>query len=170
MKIERFTTEDGRLAERHISTNEAGDIVEELYIEDRRPLRLEKRVIKKHKEILAEQTVETIKDGEVVDVQVQSIDANPKMKLVDHIAKAEKTINSNEFVAKKDIGPIVSDAVVAGVSAVLQSNLVAQAVEPQVSSQSVEVGSKRFDFSNYAIYGAIIIAQVAFLAWVWFGN
>ena len=66
-KIERFTLEDGRIAERHTTTNEAGETVVEVFVEEKKPLKLEKRVTEKRKDILAEKIVETIKDGEVVE-------------------------------------------------------------------------------------------------------
>jgi hypothetical protein len=175
-RVERFHTEDGRIAERHISTNDAGEIVEELYIEDRRPLKLEKRVTKKHKEMLAEQRVETIKDGEVVEVQVQSVDAPPKLQVVNHIAKADKgEINPSNYISRNEIGPLVTDAVVAGVSAFCNNQVAGQSVtKPVFTSQAVVEErvetKKKTSVWIYAGFGLVIVVQIAVFGWVIFGN
>lgn len=176
VKVERFHTEDGRIAERHISTSETGEVVEELFIEDRRPLKLEKRVTKKHKEVLAEQRVETIKDGEIVDVQVHALEPKSPLQVVEHIAVVEKSeINPNNYISRKELGPIVTDAVVAGVSVLMTNPVTAQSLtKPVFTSQAVVEErvetKKKHEITAYAFYGLLIVGQLAFLAWTWFGN
>lgn len=176
LKVERFHTEDGRIAERHISTNETGEVVEELFIEDRRPLKLEKRVTKKHKEVLAEQRVETIKDGEVVDVQVQALEPKSRLQVVEHIAVADRSeINPSNYISRKELGPVVAEAVVAGVSALMANPVTAQAItKPVFTSQAVIEDrvetKKKNEMTTYIIYGIAIVAQVGFLVWIYFSG
>ena len=162
-KIERFTLEDGRIAERHTTTNEAGETVVEVFVEEKKPLKLEKRVTEKRKDILAEKIVETIKDGEVVERQVHSIDSGVKMELREHLGVADD-VNALNYVSKKEL----ADAIVAGVKAAMDNNPIAaqsiivtkaqqtqQAIEGRVTAQA-DVSKK-----NYITCGIIIALEIA---------
>ena len=83
VKIER-TTLDGRVAERHVSYDENGNKVVEIFEEDKRPLHLSKRITQEHKEIVAKETTEYVKNGEVVEVEVEVV----LVDVVGHISKA----------------------------------------------------------------------------------
>lgn len=88
IKIERIRLEDGRHAERHVKTGENERVVE-LHCEPERPLLLSQRLIEKTKPVVVERTVETIKDGEVVDRKIESLDPHVKMELRSHISKVK---------------------------------------------------------------------------------
>lgn len=177
-KIERFTLEDGRKAERHISTNESGEKVIEIFVEEQRPLKLEKRITEKRKEILAEQKVETIQNGEIVDVQSSSVDPHVKMQLREHIAKADNAeLHSCGYVSKKELGPVVADAVVAGISALLEKNDTVKehsfkATAPVVKAQNIVEErveqQKKNDLITYIVLGVIVIVQVAVFGFLWY--
>lgn len=194
-KVERFTLEDGRIAERHISHDASGGKVIEVFAEEKRNLKLEKRITEKRKEILAEQKVETIVDGQIVDVKINSIDGHTKMQLREHIGIADNAeLHSLGYVSKKEIGPVVVDAVVAGISALLERQqemnevkevkktplLRFSAPEPQktqvppalkaqnVVEQNVE-NKKKSDFIIVAVMAAFIIGQVAFFGYIMLG-
>lgn len=187
-KVERFTLEDGRIAERHISHNEAGEKVIEVFVEEKRPLKLEKRITEKRKEILAEQKVETIKDGEIVDVKLNAVDPHVKLQVREHIATADNAeLHSLGYVSKKELGPVVADAVVAGISALMEKqaetkraplfsfSAPAQAA-PQptalkaqtVVEQNVEQ-KKKSDVIAMIVMSVIIVVQLAFFGYIMLG-
>ena len=87
-QVEKVYLDDGRVAERHISTNESGEQVIELYVEPKKSLVLDRRVINKHKPVLSEQIIETIQDGQIVDRKVMSIEPNTKLQVVEHLGVA----------------------------------------------------------------------------------
>ncbi len=167
--IEKFILEDGRHAERHISTNEAGEKVIELFVEEKKPLILEKRVIEKRKEILAEQVIETVRDGQVIDVKVHSVDPNVKMELREHLGVAKDSeLNALNYVSKKELGPVISQAVVAGVAALMNNNhnevsaqsiIVTKAQQTQDAIENRVETKKKTDKLMYIIAGIIIVAE-----------
>jgi hypothetical protein len=65
VKIEKWTLEDGRRAERRVVEHKNADGVAEkiieLHIEDERPLRLQQRVVEKVKPVLYERKFEIVK-------------------------------------------------------------------------------------------------------------
>jgi hypothetical protein len=93
-KIEKWTLDDGRRAERRVTENTSdngqSERVVELHVEDERPLRLQQRVVEKSKPIVYERKVETLdpKTGSVVEQRVESIEPKVQMQLVEHIASA----------------------------------------------------------------------------------
>lgn len=182
--VEKFSLEDGRIAERHISTNEHGEKVIEVYVEEKRPLKLEKRVTEKRKEVLAEQRIETVVDGNVVDVKVNSIEPQVNMQLREHIAVADDTLHASNYVSKKELGPVVTDAVVAGVAALLESgalnarpepratkSFVPKSQQPAVFKAQAEVEErveekKKQDMVTIAVMAVIVVAQLAFFGYI----
>lgn len=189
-KVERFTLEDGRIAERHISHNEAGEKVIEVFVEERKPLKLEKRITEKRKEILAEQKVETIKDGEIVDVKLNTVDGHTKLQLREHIGTADNAeLHSLGYVSKKELGPVVADAVVAGISALMEKQAeqkrsplfswpasaqsAAPAVQPALKAQTVVEQNveqkKKGDVIAMIVMSVIIVVQLAFFGYIMLG-
>lgn len=156
-KVERIHLEDGRAAERHVSVNEAGEKVTEIYVEEQRPFKLEKRITEKRKDILAEQKVEKIQDGQIVEVQLSSVDPNVKLQLRDHIATAENAeLRSLNYASKKD----VADAVVAGVSALLEQQNY-QRQQPVLSAQSlIEERVEPKKGSSLLLVGLVVVALI----------
>jgi hypothetical protein len=133
LKVEKVTLEDGRLAERHTSVRD-DEKVTELFVEEKKPLKLEKRLIEKHKQIVSEQRIETIKDGEVVDVQIKSLEPIVPLQLREHIGVSGKSdLNANAYVTKDDLRRSVADAVVAGFTAMYEK----QREEQQFAMQSM---------------------------------
>lgn len=88
-RIERIMLEDGRRAEKHI-VDEGDTKVQELHVEDERPLRLAQRVIEKRKPVVYERSVQVIKDGEVVEEKLESLDPSPQMQLREHLGVASQ--------------------------------------------------------------------------------
>lgn len=168
--VEKFNLEDGRTAERHISVNEAGDKVIEVFTEDKKPLKLEKRIIEKRKEILSEQIVETVKDGEVVDIKVHSVEPSVVMQLRDHIGRIENSeLNPSDYFTKRDLAPLMAQtfsslmaAQSQNVSA--QSNIiVTKAQQAEIALGDQIVAKKKNDtLINSILIGAIIIQCAVF--------
>lgn len=98
LKIEKWTLDDGRRAERHVKEITSEERVIELYVEDERPLRLQQRVIEKSKSFVYEREIEVVdKDGNVVEKKVESIEPKVHMQLVEHIT------SENEAVAAQSV-------------------------------------------------------------------
>lgn len=177
--VEKFTLEDGRMAERHITLNDSGEKVVEVFVQEKLPLKLEKRVTEKKKEVVHEQKIETIKDGEVVDVKVLSTEPVVKMELREHIAVAGKTeIGALNYATKKELIDLVTQAVVAGViaskPAPSASAPTTTAPKPLFRAQSVVeenvAAKKKNDGLWIGVMVVALVAQVAFFGYLLFGQ
>lgn len=177
VEIER-TMIDGRLAERHISTNAEGDKVIEIFVEEKKPLSLEKRIVQKHKQILAEEVIETVKDGVVIEKEVLSVEPPTQMKTVEHVGIAEHAkTNDGEYMTKKE----VTDAIVAGISTLMEKFEVQEmsaqsekkAFVPTAERKLAErVEEKKEDANSSSItnivLGLLIVAQMGAIYWAFF--
>jgi len=192
-RVEHITLHDGRRAERHISYDDAGNEVVEVFAEEKRPLKLEERVVRETEEIVSRETVEHVRDGEVTYREVRSLSPDMPMEvrsrvgLVDH----HKVVDG-DYVRKEDIAELVSESVIAGVQAMMEGQQPPQvhvhhempvAVErPQVPrpanehpifsaqsqvAQHVEEKGKNDQFVNI-IMGAIIFVQLGFFGYMFF--
>jgi hypothetical protein len=94
IKVEKWTLEDGRRAERRVTEQKncedgSAERVVELHVEDERPLRLQQRVVEKTKPFVYERQIQTVdKTGQVVEQKVESIEPRVQMQVVEHIAHA----------------------------------------------------------------------------------
>jgi hypothetical protein len=181
VEIEK-TMLDGRYAERHTSyvanseSCPSGTIVE-IFAEEKRPLHLEKRIIQTHKNIVSEERIEYIKDGEIVEVEVKSLDptANATMQIKEHIGIADHAkFIDGEYVTKKELGPVISDAVVAGIASLLENvEVVQQKIEPSQFTAQKQIAErmeqkKGNDTVVNMVLLCLIICQLAFGFWVFF--
>lgn len=178
------TNLDGRAAERHTCFNDDGDKIVEIFAEEERPLKLEKRIIQKHKNVIAEERTEYIKDGEIIEVEVKSINPPVQMQLREHIGVADHSkLFSGEYVTKQELGPVVSEAVVTGIAQLLDNiEINQQSVKEEVTAPMAEtpiftaqqqiaerVGIKADnDLTLNMIFALLIIAQLGFGFWVFF--
>lgn len=187
-KIEKLHLEDGRWAERHSYLGEDGSEVVEMYVEPQRNLALDKRVINKKKEILAEQRIETIRNGEVVDVEVHSVDAPTKLELREHIRKVDNS-ERGDFVTKDQLKDVMKSVMAPVVEALsLKKNDpyeeeykslkdIPKAFSndmPVFKAQSlvedrVDETKKKNEFYIYVGLGGFLLAQTGFLIWLMFG-
>jgi hypothetical protein len=116
------TLEDGRHAERHVTHDEDGNEVVEIFAEEKRPLKLEKRIVREHKKVVARETHETIRDGEVVHHEVKSGEPDVPLQVRERIGVADHAkILDGDYVRKDEIGQLVADGVVAGVEALMEN-------------------------------------------------
>jgi hypothetical protein len=112
--VEKWTLEDGRRAERHVSeqslANGQQEKTIELHVEDERPLRLQQRVVERSRPIVYERTLETIdpKTGKVVEQKVEAIEPKVQMHLVEHIAcETKKTKCCKEDMMDKVVEKVL---------------------------------------------------------------
>ena len=179
IRVQRMTLDDGRSAERHISKDENGDEIVEIFAEEMRPLKLEKRIHREFKNVIAKETHETIKDGEVAHVEVRSGDSEVPLKVVERIGVANHAkIVDGDYVRKDEIGKIVSDAVVQGVTVLMENmDVPTEQVQPQqpqpifraMSVVENNVAEKKSnDYTINIVLGVILFAQMCFFGYVYF--
>ena len=171
--VQHLVLEDGRRAERHVCRDEKGNEVIEIYSEERRPLKLEKRVLREFKNVVAKETHQMLKDGEIVVEEVKPGEAQTQ----------------NDYVTRDEIGKLVAEGVVTGMQALMESmggfghethpvptapiQMSAQQVSvPQMSAQSIVEGNvaekKKNDWNANIILGVLFVAQLAFFSYMFF--
>ncbi len=134
LKIESITLDDGRKAERHTSINEEGDQIVEIFAEDKRPMKLEKRIVREHKRIVAKETHEVVRDGEVIAQEVHSLEPEAPLQIMSRIAVADHAkVVDGDYVKKADL----VDGIVAAVKAVQEKAEVKEAAPAFFKAQSV---------------------------------
>ena len=135
---EKYTLEDGRLAQRRTYLDEDNNEVSEIYVEPPKDLVLEKRVITKRENVVAEQVVQTIKDNKVVDEEIHSV-------------KPDLTHRSEMYVTKEVLDEALN-GLVARLSANAQTTAVVTPVEDRWSAAVLEedVFDPRRDGFGYA--------------------
>ena len=111
IKIEKWTLEDGRRAERRVvettDSNGQSEKVIELHVEDLRPIRLQQRVIETTKPMLVERKLETIDPmtGNVIEQKIESLEPKSPMQVVQHIATpavvAQTKLDADKPVTKQ---------------------------------------------------------------------
>ena len=144
VKIEKWTLEDGRRAERRVVEQKNADGVAEkiieLHIEDERPLRLQQRVVEKVKPVLYERKFETIDPatGNVIDQKVESIESNSKMRVVDHITTISSSDQKQDDINKPVTKQEMIDAIVAAIKANREMSFAAHSAKKcEVKSQGI---------------------------------
>ena len=169
IKVESLTLDDGRRAERHVSLNDQGNQVVEIFAEEKRPLKLEKRIVREMKQIVAKETHEVVRDGEVIASEVHSVapdvplQLRQKIGLVDHAKVVD-----GDYVRKEEVGQIVADGVVAGVTALMQSQPQSMGMvksSRQIVEQNVEE-KKGGNWVAIGIMGVVLLVQVAVICWL----
>jgi hypothetical protein len=79
MKVEKWTLEDGRRAERRVvevkNADGQGEKIVELHVEDERPLKLQQRIIERTKPMLYERKIEVVDpvSGNVVEEKIETL-------------------------------------------------------------------------------------------------
>lgn len=92
-KVEKWMLEDGRRAERWVTENE-GERVVEIHMEEERPLILQQRIVEKSKPMIYERETSMLdKSGNIVDKKVETLDSaklteDVKQELIQSIVSA----------------------------------------------------------------------------------
>lgn len=176
VQVQKLTLDDGRHAEKHISYDENGGEIVEIFAEEKRPLKLERRIHREFKNVLAKETCETIKDGEVAQVEVRSSEQEMPLKIVDRIGVASHSkVVDGDYVRKDEISKIVAESVIAGVSALMENMepVQKQETQPIFKAQSVvenNVAEKNKSGSkvNATMLIGIFVVQILLSAYLYF--
>ena len=177
-RVETITLSDGRHAERHVTEDENGNEIVEVFAEERRPLKLEERIVREHKRVVAKETHEKIRDGEIAQVEVRAFEADVPLQVRERIGLADHAkIVDGDYVRKDEIGQLVADGVVAGVEALMESmgpvvhEKQPEAQQPFFSAQSIVeknvAEKKKSDTVVNVILAAILVGQLAFFGYIW---
>lgn len=183
-RVEKITLPDGRRAERHVFVDESDNEVVEVFAEESRPLKLEERIIRERKKIVAKETREVIRDGEVSQVEVRSLEPEVPLQVRERIGVAEHAkIVDGDYVRKDEIAKIVADSVVAGIEAMMENmpvddaqpelyEPVVEKKEPYFKAQNIVESNvaekKKKDNMTNVILGIVLIAQMAFFGYMFF--
>lgn len=181
-KVEIITLEDGRRAEKHVSFDENGNEVIEIFAEEKRPVKLEKRVIRQRKNIVAKETHQTVRDGDVVLEEIVALEPEVPLQIRERLGIVDHAkIVDNDYVRKEDIAKLIADGVVTGVQALMEANE-EEVEQPQIAPQpalkrptalqvvesNVE-DKKKNEVVAISVLGVILLAQVAFVAYLLMG-
>lgn len=173
VRIESITLDDGRKAERHVTVDDNGNEVVEIFAEEKRPLKLEKRILREHKQVVAKETHQVVKDGEIVLEEVHSTQPEVPLQLRARLGVADHAkIVDGDYVRKEEINKLIADGVVAGVGALMeQMQPVVEATkapvrpEPVFKAQEVVEKNveekKKSDTLINAVMVVLIVVQVA---------
>jgi len=183
-RVQTLTLEDGRRAERHVSRDENGNEIVEIFAEEQRPLKLEKRIVREHKDIVSKETHETVQDGEVVNVEVRSLEPNVPMQVRERIGVANRAkVVDGDYVRKEEVSQLIADGVCAGVEAMM-ANMEPEPYaeeydeepeyepepEPVFKAQSIVeqnvAEKKKGDALLNMVMGVVIVAQLAFFGYM----
>lgn len=151
VKVEKLTLEDGRHAERRTSVDHQGNEVIEIYAEEVKPLKLEKRIVREMKTVVARELHQTLENGQISTEEVVAVDG----------------LQNPVAVTKDDVAKMIQQAV----ESVLEKKSHCDNAKPKMISQvlnaqeivekNVEEKNKNNNMINIVL-GVIIVAQVLF--------
>lgn len=184
VRVQSLNLDDGRRAERHEFCDENGNEVIEIFAEEKRPLKLEKRIIREHKEVVAKETYQTVQDGAVVKEEVKAGDPEPELKIVERLGVVDHAkLVDGDYVRKEEIGKLVADSVLAGMQALMEHwepaveeapeapPVAAMAARPMNAQALVEKNVDEKAKDNNAlnwVMGIILAAQLTFFGYMFF--
>lgn len=135
-KIEKWTLEDGRRAERHVKDSGEERVIE-LHVEDERPLRLQQRIVEKTKPFVYEREIEVVdKSGNVVEKKVESVEPKVQMQLVEHLGVAAGDTFSAQSVKEDDCDCHVTKEEM--VDTIISAIKASRQMDAQVTAMSVK--------------------------------
>jgi len=130
IKVEKWTLEDGRRAERRVTIqkdeNNQDEKIVELFVEDERPLRLQQRVVEKTKPVIFERKIETVDPitGNVIEQKIESLEPKVPLQLVDHIrvAQAPAMAVAAQSVGNEGDRPVTKQEMIDAIVAAIKAN------------------------------------------------
>lgn len=183
IRVEKWTLDDGRRAERRVKEGNGGEKVVEYFVEDERPLRLKQRVVEKSKPFVFERHIQDLDaEGNVIEQKVESIEPKVQLQLVEHLGVAgnvtaqssSKDEDCDCHVTKEEM----IETVVAAIKAAKVAN--GDSAPVRVKAQSVGLQSQgladeikeRVEKKDYSLMDkvliGVILAQVIGLGYVIF--
>jgi len=173
-KIETLTLDDGRRAERHTILDENGNEIVEIFAEEKRPLKLEKRITREMKNILSKEVHETIKDGEVAYQEVRALEVEAPLKILSRVGIADHhKIVDGDYVRKEEVGKMIENGVIAGMTALMDrmEPVKTDVAPPILRAQSVieknVEENKKSDMTVNIIMTIIVILQIGFFGYLY---
>lgn len=163
MSTIHFFLEDGRQAKQHISTDDHGNTVIEIFEEIKPELKLTKRIIQKKKEIVSEETIQTLSNGQIVEEQVKSLEPKVDLEVRQHIAYADSP-SPNDPLNKENISEMVRNAVVEAISNMAEFEIEKEETKQRRYHEVEETKTKIVTPTNLAIVAAIV-AQAIVIVW-----
>lgn len=179
VKVETLTLDDGRRAERHTTVDENGQEVVEIFAEEKRPLKMEKRIVREYKQVVAKETHQTVKDGEVAYEEVLSSEPEVPLQLRSRVGIVDHhKVVDGDYVRKDEIGAMIADGVVAGVTALMENmepvvapTALSVPATPVVRAQEVVEQAveqkKKTDVWINVVFGVIVLVQAAFFGYMY---
>jgi hypothetical protein len=170
VKVQSLTLDDGRRAERHISNDNDGSEIVEIFAEEKRPLKLEKKIKREFKTVVAKEIHQTVKDGEVVLEEVRSTEPEVPLQLTSRLGVANHAkIVDGDYVRKDEMQPLITESVVAAVSALMEHMEPVKTVAPVFRAQEVVEKNvedkKKSDLVVNIIMGVVIVGQLLFFGY-----
>jgi 20S proteasome alpha/beta subunit len=168
-KIEKWTLEDGRKAEKVIVEkkleNEEVERVIEIKFESERPLSVQQRIVERYKPFVYERRIETIdpNTGEVLEVKVENLGEGMSAQY------AGETLDS-DYVTKKEM----VEAIIKAVKSSKENTSNTSSKEFKIKSMGLaqeisEVNSPKYDVKNIAL-STLVLLQVIGLIYLLFFN
>jgi hypothetical protein len=172
VKVESLVLDDGRKAERHISVDQNGNETIEIFAEEKRPLKLEKRVYREMKNIVSKEVHQTVKNGEVSYEEVLSLEPEVPLQVRSKIGVVEHAkVVDGDYVKKEEVGKMIEEGVVAGVLALLEhttnENKFSKSLNAkEIVEKNVEDKKKKELFFNYFLGFVVFIQLLFFLGYM----
>lgn len=166
-KIEKIMLDDGRRAERHTSVDDQGNEIVEIFAEEKHPLKLEKRIMREFKSVIAKETHETIRDGQVSYQEVKSLEPEVPLQIRSRVSIENPSKKANEeYVKKEDVSKMITEGVIAGIATLIDQKPKQEPLfKPQTILENKVEGKKKNDMTIMIIMALIFIAQVAAIAY-----
>lgn len=161
-KIEKITLDDGRRAERHISIDDKGNEVIEIFAEERHPLKLEKRIVREFKNVVSKEVHETIRDGQVSYQEVKSLEPEVPLQVRSRVSVENTPKKPEEYVRKEDVSKMIAEGVSAGIASLMeQKNKSEPLFKAQTILEEKVEEKKKNDFTVMIILSVVFVIQVA---------
>jgi hypothetical protein len=167
-KIEKWTLEDGRKAEKVIVEkkleNEEVERVIEIKFESERPLSVQQRIVERYKPFVYERRIETIdpNTGEVLEVKVENLGEGMSAQ------HAGDTLD-NGYVTKKEMVEAIIKAVKSSKENTNTSSKEFKIKSMGLAQEISEVNSPKYDVKNIAL-STLVLLQVIGLIYLLFFN
>ena len=167
-KIEKWTLEDGRKAEKVIVEkkldNEEVERVIEIKIENERPLSVQQRIVERYKPFVYERRIETIdpNTGEVLEVKVENLGEGMS-------AQHAGEILDNSYVTKKEMVEAIVKAVRSSKENTSNTSIKESKIKSLGLAQEIsQVNSPKYDVNNIALSTLVAIQVIGLIYLLFF--
>lgn len=159
MHTERIFDSSGRQGERRTSVDSEGRQVIEEFFPEPRPLKLEKRIVREMASVVARETHETLKDGEIVLREEHSSEASQPLQIVSRIGLAD---SEGDYVKSSELSKLITSGVVARIAKMMEQ-IEPVAPEAPPGPKPLLTGFGKIDMMQ-SVLGILVVSELAFLA------